>query len=183
MDVPHARTQLALEAVLGHGGQNVHARARGLDGGHVGIQVIDRVDDDVELGVAQVGVDLGGGRRAAGGQAEGAHRPLQVVGPVGQPQRQGLADGGLVDLHDGDAGGLQVGDLRAQGERQLVGDLGTRDVVAHEGPGHDRHRPGEHALHGLVGQRLRVGAPDHGHGLGPGDVAPQDGGAGAARPV
>ena len=183
VDVPHARTQLALEAVLGHGGQNVHARARGLDGGHVGIQVIDRVDDDVELGVAQVGVDLGGRSGAAGGQTERAHRPLQVIGPVVQAQRQGLADGGLIDLHDGNSGGLQVGDLGAQSQAQLVGDLGARNVVAHEGPGHDRHRPGEHALHRLVRQRLGVGAPGHRHGLGPGDVAPQDGRTGAARSV
>ena len=64
--------------------------------------MVDRVDDDVELGVAQVGVDLGGGGRPSGGQAEGADGPLQVGGAVGAPQRQGLADGGLVDLDDAD---------------------------------------------------------------------------------
>ena len=183
MDVPYARAELALEAVLCHCGQDVHARAGSLDGGHVGVEVVNRVDDDVELRVAQVGVDLGGGSRSSGSQTEGADGPLQVGGAVGAPQRQGLADGGLVDLDDADAGGLEVRHLRAQGQTQLVGDLGARDVVAHEGPGHDRYRASEHALEGLVGQGLGIGRPGDRHRLGTSDVSPQDGGTGAARAV
>ena len=37
-------------------------------------------------------------------------------------------------------------------------DSRARLIVAHEGPVEDGDRPGEHALHRLVGQRLRVAA-------------------------
>ena len=98
-------------------------------------------------------------------------------------QGQELTQGGLVDLDRGDTGGLEVGDLVTQGQANLVGDLAERQVVAREGPRDDRDGAGEHALDGLVGQRLGVGGPSHGHGRGARDVAPQDRRARAARAV
>ena len=65
-------------------------------------------------------------------------------------QREQLAQRGLVHLDDGDAGGLEVGDLVAQGEADLVGGVAERLVVADERPREDRHRAGEHALDGLA---------------------------------
>ena len=53
-------------------------------------------------------------------------------------------------------GCLEVGDLVAQRERDLVGGLAERLVVAHERPREDRDRTGEHALDRLLGQGLRV---------------------------
>ena len=43
-------------------------------------------------------------------------------------------------------------------QRDLPAGLRARLVVAHERPLQHRHRPGQHALHRLVGQRLRVAA-------------------------
>ena len=98
-------------------------------------------------------------------------------------QGQQLAQGGLVHLDRGDAGSLEVGHLVAQGQADLVGDLAERQVVAREGPRDDRDGAGEHALDGLIGQRLGVAGPADGHGRGARHVAPQDGGTRAARAV
>ena len=51
-----------------------------------------------ELGVAEVGDDLGCGRGHDGGQAEGAHGPAEVGLPPGALQGQTLAQGWLVHL-------------------------------------------------------------------------------------
>ena len=77
-------------------------------------------------------------------------RPVEVRGLVGVAQREQLAQGGLVHLDDADAGRLEVGDLLAEGEGDLVGGDAERLVVANEGPREDRHGTGEHALDGLV---------------------------------
>ena len=74
-------------------------------------------------------------------------RPGQVLVPAVAAQGQALADRGLVDLDDLDPGLLEVGDLVADRQRQLLAGLRARLVVADEGPLEHRHRPGEHALH------------------------------------
>ena len=183
MDVPHAGADAVVEAGLGELGDDLHLGASRLDGRHVGVQALDGVDDLAELGVAQVRVDLGVRAHRGGGQAEGSHGPVQVVGVAVGVQGQELTQGGLVDLDGGDAGGLEIGDLVAQGKADLVGDFAERQVVAREGPRDDRDGAGEHALDGLVGERLGVAGPAHGHGRGARDVAPQDGGTRAARAV
>jgi hypothetical protein len=68
-----------------------------------------------------VGVDLGLVADPAGGQPERLHRPGQVGVAALAAQRQGLAQGRLVDLDDADAGRLQVGQLVADGQGELAG--------------------------------------------------------------
>jgi hypothetical protein len=71
-------------------------------------------------------------------------------------ERQQLAQGGLVHLHDADAGGLEIRDLVAQRERNLARRLAEWLVIAHERPGEDRHGARQHALDRLGGQALRI---------------------------
>ena len=54
--------------------------------------------------------------------------------PVGLPQGQLLAQGGLVDLDDLDAGGLKVKHLVADGQGELLGLLLVGDVLTRPGP-------------------------------------------------
>src|SRR5690606_28784844 len=58
VDVPHARSDLALVAVVADRGEHLHARAGRLDRGDVRAKAVDRIDDLAELRVAQVRVDL-----------------------------------------------------------------------------------------------------------------------------
>ena len=87
----------------------------------------------------------------------GTAQSRYFVVPVGLPQRQLLAQCGLVDLDDLDTGGLQIEHFVADGERELLGLLLVGDVLARPGPVEDGDRAGEHALHHMVGAGLRVG--------------------------
>jgi hypothetical protein len=66
-------------------------------------------------------------------------RPAQIGVLVLGPQRQQLAQRGLVDLDDRDARGLQVDGLVADRQRHLCGRVGQRLVVTDERPRQDRH--------------------------------------------
>ena len=83
VDVVDARAYAAAKAVGFEIVDNVHAGAGGLNGGHVGIQAVNGVDDDTKFGVAQVGVDLGAVDGTGRGEAEGVHGPVQVRSLVG----------------------------------------------------------------------------------------------------
>ncbi len=159
---------------VGEGVEQLHVRARGLDRDHVGVESDDVLDDVVELRVTHVGVDLGLGPRRRGRQAEAVDRPAQVGVAVGEPQRQALAQRRLVDLDDRRPGRLEVEHLVPDRQGDLGAGLAARLVVADEGPLQDRHRPGQHALHRLLGQRLRVAPPVDGHRRRPRDVAEED---------
>ena len=183
MDVVHARADLVRVGEGAEGLQQLHLRARGLDGDDVGVHGGDGGDHVVELAVAHVGVDLRLVAHAAGGQAEGLGGPVQVGLPAGLAQRQALAEGRLVDLDDADAGGLQVAHLVADRQRQLAGLLLAGDVVARERPHQHGHRAGQHALHHLGGLALGVADPVHRHRPRPAEVAVDDRRLHAARPV
>ena len=174
MDIPHTRTHTEVEPGGFQGGEHLHIGAGRLDGGDIRIQVDDRLDQLIELGVAHVGVDLdmvgGCGRR----QAEGADRPPGVGLLLGPAQGQQLADGGLIHLDDLRAGVHQVGDLLTQCQGDLVGGDRQGLIITDKRPGQDGHRTGEHALDRPVGQALGVGEPPHRHRLRAGDGAEQD---------
>ena len=188
MDVPHARAQTGNEA-LRNISQQLHVRTSRLNAGHVSVQSVNRVDNLVELRVAQVGVNLSGILHRAGCQAEGVHRPVQVLRLLVAAQGQQLTQSRLVHLNDADARLLQVSNLVGKSQSHLVSGLTARLVVTHEGPRQNRHRAGEHALDRLVAQRLCVGAPRNGERLTAQTltvtlhVTEQDRGAGATRTV
>jgi len=58
-------------------------------------------------------------------------------------ERQSLAQGGFVYLDDGQAGGFEVLDFIAQGERDLFGRRAAWLVVAYEAPLQNRDRATE----------------------------------------
>ena len=67
VDVIDTRTNTAAKAVCLEVIDYVHAGAGCLNGGHIGIQSVNGVDDDPKFGVAQVSVDLGGVARTGSG--------------------------------------------------------------------------------------------------------------------
>ena len=74
-------------------------------------------------------------------------------------------------------------DLVADRERELLARLRARLVVAHERPHQHRHRAGQHALHLLVRERLRVLDPVDRHRVRARHVAEDDRRAHVARAV
>src|SRR6266446_1335643 len=152
------RVLVLLEAL-----QQLRAGAGALDRNHVRIHALDHLQHVVELAVAHMRVNLGPVTHPGRRQPEGVDGPLQIVRPVGPPQRQPFAQRRFIDLDHADAGGLEVDHLVADRQRDLSGGVRARLVVAHERPLQDRHGAGQHAFHRALGQRLRVSAPAHGH--------------------
>src|SRR5699024_10801846 len=71
----------------------------------------------------------------------------------------------------------------AQGQRDLSAGRLAWLVVTHEGPLQYSNRAGQHALHRLIGQRLSVFAPAHGHRPRAADVTENQRRLDAARTV
>ena len=126
MDVVDAGADFVRIAVVPERVEQFHLRARGLDRDHVGVHRADRIDDVVELRVAHVGVDLGLVAHAGRTEAEGVDGPVQIGLPFGLAQRQALPQRRLVDLDHAGAGGLEIGDLVADRERDLPAGLAAR---------------------------------------------------------
>src|SRR5712691_2328327 len=163
VDVVDTRPDLVWILVLFESLQELRAGACVLDRDHIRIHALDHPQHVVELAVAHVRVNLRAVTHPRGRQAEGVHRPLQVGGPIGAPQRQSFPQGGLIDLNHPYARGLEIEHLVANRQRELFGRFPARLVVADERPLQDRHRPGQHPFHRTLGQGLGVLAPAHGH--------------------
>src|SRR3546814_13784602 len=73
----------------------------------------------VELRIAHMGVDLRRVADAAGGQPEAIDRPVEIMLPIALPERQPLAQRGLIDLDRLGAGGFEIDHLVADRERDL----------------------------------------------------------------
>ena len=182
VNIVDARADLGVEGLVDIL-QQLHAGAGRLDRGDIGIQTGNGINDLAELGVAQVGVDLGGRLGLEGYQAEGTHGPVQVRLAVFLTQRQQLAQGRLVDLDDVDAGLFQVMHLIRQRDAELVRGDGLVYVITDEGPGQDGHRTGEHALDVVLRERLGVLGPLGGHRSRAGDVTNHDWRTGATGAI
>ena len=143
-----------------------------LDGEDVGIEGRNGVEEVLELGVAEVRVDLGRVLDASTSELEGGDGPLEVLLTLGAlSERKTLTEGGLIDLDDVDAGGLKVNHLVAEGECELLSLDRLVDVVTGERPSQAGDGSSEHTLHGLRGDRGSVLGLLDGHGGGAGDVA------------
>ncbi len=183
MNVVHAGADIVRVGEGAEAVEQFHIRARGFDGDDVGVHGRDGRQNVVELRVAHMGVNLRVIARHASRHAERSHRPAQVLRPVVALERQALAEGGFVDLDDGDARVLQITHLVAHRQRELQRHLVAREIVAHEAPLQQGDRPGEHALDRPRGECLRVPRGIHRHRLGPPHIAPDDGRLDAARTI
>ena len=131
-----------------------------------------------------MGVDLGRVLDTSGGEAESLDGPVEVgLTLLAGAEGQTLTEGRLVDLDDVDASLLEVDDLVAEGQSELLGLDGLVDVVTGERPPQAGDGAGKHALHGLLGDGDgELGLLDR-HGSRAGDVTDDDGRSDAAGAV
>jgi hypothetical protein len=92
-----------------------------LDGEDISIESGDGVEEVLELGVAEMGVDLGGVLDTGASKLERVDGPRQVLLALSTlAERKTLTEGRLVDLNDVDAGSLKVNNLIAESESKLL---------------------------------------------------------------
>ena len=93
---------------------------------------------------------------------------------TGLIQRKQLAQCWLIDLNNSNSGVLEIGDLVAQSQTDLISNLSQRQIIAREGPGDDGDRTSQHALNRVISQRLRVTCPFNSHCVRTDNIPPQD---------
>lgn len=184
MDVIDTRADVAGVGRVDEDAEKLGVRLAVLNGQDVSVQGGDGVEEVLELGVAEVGVDLGGILDTRGGELEGLDGPVEVgIALLAGAEGKTLTESRLVDLDDVNASLLEVNNLVAQGEGELLSLDGLVNIITGERPPQAGDGTRQHALHGLVGHRDGVlGLLDR-HGSGAGDVADNDGRADAARAV
>lgn len=142
------------------------------------------MEEVLELGVAEVGVDLSAVLNTGGGELEAVDSPREILLTLrAGAKRETLTKSGLIDLDDVDAGLLEVDDLVAESESELLSLDGLVDVVTGEGPAQAGDGTSKHTLHGLLAVLGGVLALLDGHRLRTGDVANDDRGTDAAGAV
>ena len=122
-----------------------------LDGEDISVKSGDGVEEVLELGVAEVRVDLSRVLDTGGGELEAVDGPRKVVLPLlARAKRKTLTESWLVDLDDVDTSGLEVDDLVTEGEGQLLCLHRLVDVVTWERPAEAGDWTSEHTLHWLL---------------------------------
>jgi len=164
--------------------QELSIRLAVLNGENIGIQSGDGVEEVLELGVAEVRVDLSAIRDASGGQLEGLDGPLEVgVTLATRAKRKTLTQSRLIDLDHGDTSRLEIDDLVAQGESQLLSLVALVNIVTGERPPQTGDRTSEHTLHRLLADGNSVLGLLDGHRGGATNVTVDDGRTNTARAV
>jgi hypothetical protein len=175
VDVIDTRADLVGVAVLLEGVEQLHVSLGGLDGDDIGVKALDGREDVVEVGVAEVGVDLELVGDTSGSELEGVDSPLEVGVPVSTTEGETFTDGWFIDLDGTDATCLEIDHLVTESKGKLLGLDLTGHIGARERPVEDGDGTSQHALHGGLGETLGVGAPLDSHWARTRDVGDNDG--------
>jgi len=177
VDVVDTRADLVGVAVLLEGMQELHVTLRSFDRDDIGIETLDRGEDVIEVGVAEVRVGLKGVGNTSSRELERVNGPLEVTVPINASERQPFTDSRLVDLDGVDTGLLEVDNFIAEGQCELLGLHLTGNICTRERPVQDGDGAREHALHGFLADALGVRAPLDGHGSRTANIRDNDRGA------
>ena len=82
MDIVDTRADLVSISVVLEGLEQFHVALRRLNRNDIGVQTLDGWEDIIEVGVAEVGVSLGGIGNTSSGETEGVDGPGEVVIPI-----------------------------------------------------------------------------------------------------
>lgn len=88
MDIVDTRTNLVSISVVLERLEQLHVTLRRLDGNNVGVQPLDGWENVIKIGIAEVGVGLGGISHTSSGETEGINGPGEVFFPVITTKRQ-----------------------------------------------------------------------------------------------
>ena len=88
MDVVNTWANLVGISVVLERLEQLHVALGRLDRDNISIQTLDRWEDVVKVGVAEVRVGLGGVCNASGGETEGVDGPGEVAVPIDTTKRE-----------------------------------------------------------------------------------------------
>lgn len=152
MDVVDTWTDVAWVSLIDEDAQKLGIRLGVLNRENIGVKSGDGVEEVLELGVTEVGVDLGRVLNTSGGKAESLDSPCEVGSALlSGTEWETLTKSWLIDLDDGYTGLLEVNDLVAEGKSKLLSLDGLVNIVTWEGPSQAGDWASQHSLHWLLG--------------------------------
>lgn len=152
MDVVDTWANVTWVSLVNEDLQELSIRLGVLNGENVGIKSSDGMEEVLELGVAEVGVDLGGVLNTRDRQAERLDSPVEVsLTLLAGAEWETLTESWLIDLDDEDTSSLEVNNLIAESESKLLSLDGLVNIVTWEGPSQAGDWASQHSLHWLLG--------------------------------
>ena len=152
MNVVDTWTDVAWVSLINEDAQELGIRLGVLNRENIGVKSGNGVEEVLELGVAEVGMDLGRVLNTSGGKAESLDGPGEVGSALlSGTEWETLTKSWLIDLDDGDTGLLEVNDLVAEGKSKLLGLDGLVNIITWEGPSQAGDWASQHSLHWLLG--------------------------------
>lgn len=171
VDIIDTRSNVSGVCRVNEDAEELGIRFAVLNGQDIGIESSNGVEEVLELGVAEMGVDLGGILNTSGRQLEGVDGPLKVgVTLLARAKRETLAESRFIDLNDVDTSLLEVNDLVAEGKSKLLSLDGLVNVITRERPSQTSDGTSQHALHWLARDGNSVLGLFDGHGGRSGDI-------------
>ena len=169
-----SRSNVVSVCVLLEDLEELEVRLGSLDGNDVGVHLLEDVPDVVEVGVAEVRVDLSVVLYTSSRELERIDGPSEVGVPVCSSKRETLSNSRLIDLNSEDLCLLEVDDFVPKSKGELLALNLSGDIDTGERPVENGNWSSQHTLNGLLGLRLSVGRPLNSHSLGSGDIADDD---------
>lgn len=152
MDVVDTWANVTWVSLVNEDLQELSIRLGVLDGENIGIKGSDSVEEVLELGVAEVGVDLGRVLNTGDRQAERLDSPVEVsLTLLAGAEWETLTESWLIDLDDEDTSSLKVNNLIAESESKLLSLDRLVNIVTWEGPSEAGDWASQHSLHWLLG--------------------------------
>jgi len=121
VDIVDTWTNVAGVSLIDEDLEELSVRLAVLDGENISVKGGNGVEEILELGVAEVRVDLGGVLDAGDGQTERLDSPVEVcLALLAGAERKTLTESWLIDLDDENASSLEVNNLVTESESKLL---------------------------------------------------------------
>jgi hypothetical protein len=157
VNVVHTRTNVAWVSLVNKDLQQLSIALAVLNGEYVSIESSDGVEEVLELGVAEVGVNLSRIRNTGSGKLEAVNGPREIVLTLAAgTEGKTLTEGGLIDLDDVDTCSFEVDDLIAESKGKLLSLDRLVNIITWEGPSQASDWTSKHTLHRLLGDGCSV---------------------------
>ena len=184
VDVVDTRSNVARVGLIDEDLEELGVRLAVLDTEDISVKSGNGVEEVLELGVAEVGVDLSRVLDTTDRQLERVDGPLEVVvALLTFAKGKTLTQGRLIDLDNVDTSSLKVNNLVTKSESKLLSLDGLVNIITRERPPQTSDRSSKHTLHGLLGDRGSVLGLLDSHGSRARDVTNDDWWSDAARTV
>jgi len=148
VDVVNTRTNVSRVCLILKDLQQLSIRFRVLDRHDISIQGSNSVKEVLELGVAEVRVDLGDIFDTSSGEAERLNGPVEVeITLLSGAEGKTLTESGLIDLDNTDTCSLKVDDFITESKGELLSLHRLVNIITGERPPQASDRASKHTLH------------------------------------